>query len=238
MTHDKDFPSTIFESSLYAGGEDAEYVKTLENHGASTLNQVIAPRKSNHVDGVFATNGLSVGAALCWELARYRTARRLHGKIDLLLGASAWWWSTPRYGWPDERTNDEIAKDRTEQIALIREAPRRLARMLGVPVVHANFVGDNPGFFTSDFANPVTGQYLGQSQIVNSNGETVALLQDQEGVAIGEVKPGRSEAKAKIPRDFWMPEMDARARRIWVNSGAAGRDFYVTQRRPKLRESR
>ena len=235
MMHDKDFPSTIYESSFYAAGDDAEYVKKLKIDGATVVGDVITPRNTDNIDGAFATAELRVGAALCWELVRYRTARRLLGKIDLLLGASGWWFSSPKYGWPGD-TNDEVAKGHAEQLALIREAPKRLARMLGVPVVHANFVGDNPGFLTSEFAEPVTGQHLGQSQIVDKNGETVALLQDREGVAVCEVEMIRREPLEQIPTEFWMPEMSDRLRSFWATSGAEGRSFYLSKSRPRLGE--
>lgn len=147
--HDKDFPSTICESSVYAAGEDASFVRLLESKGVKTKCQEILPRQGTNVPGIFNTDKLSVGAALCWELVRYRTARRLAGHIELLLGASGWWWSDPEYGWPDDRSKAEIHQGRAAQKELIREAPRRLARMLGVPVVHADFSGDTPGFLTS-----------------------------------------------------------------------------------------
>jgi len=53
--HDKDLP-TMWENALYAGGDD---------------------------DGVIHTDGITIGAAVCWEYMRSATARRLRGRVDL-----------------------------------------------------------------------------------------------------------------------------------------------------------
>ena len=66
--HDKDLP-TMWENALYVGGHD---------------------------DGVIEAPGLAVGAAVCWEFMRTGTARRLRGRVDLVVGGSCWW-SVPAF---------------------------------------------------------------------------------------------------------------------------------------------
>src|SRR3954451_5330427 len=61
--HDKDLP-TMWENALYVGGSD---------------------------DGVIEAGEVTVGAAVCWELMRTQTVRRLRGRIDLALTGSGWW---------------------------------------------------------------------------------------------------------------------------------------------------
>lgn len=61
--HDKDRP-TYWETCYYTGGSD---------------------------DGVLPTPVGPVGAALCWEMVRSGTVKRLSGKIRLLLAGSTWW---------------------------------------------------------------------------------------------------------------------------------------------------
>jgi len=62
--HDKDLP-TMWENAFYVGGDD---------------------------DGVIELrDGRRVGVALCWELMRSQTVRRLRGRVDLVLAGSAWW---------------------------------------------------------------------------------------------------------------------------------------------------
>src|SRR5215470_12885044 len=91
FTHDKDFPTTSMESSLYAGGEDDEFVREIERKGVATEREIVPSRPHNVKSGVFMAPGrLSVGAAMCWEQVRYRTARRMRGQVDLVLTASGW----------------------------------------------------------------------------------------------------------------------------------------------------
>src|SRR5690606_32897072 len=62
-SHDKDLP-TMWENCYYRGGSDP---------------------------GILETPLGPWGVALCWELIRTQTARRLRSKIDLLVGGSCWW---------------------------------------------------------------------------------------------------------------------------------------------------
>jgi predicted amidohydrolase len=237
FSHDKDFPSTVTESSFYAGGEDDAYVRKLAQDGATTKAERIVPRNGNNVDGVFALGDVDVGAAMCWELIRFRTAKRLRGKIDILLGASCWWKPDPEIGWPG-RTRDQLVETRAAHLLLIGNAPRSLARMLGVPVVHANCTGLNPGFVDSTFEQRVTARHLGCSQIVDAHGEVVAKLADEEGVVVGDVDVSRVSPVEEIPDAFWMPGMSESQQKSWSVTGAAGRDYYLSETRPYLRKSR
>jgi predicted amidohydrolase len=103
--HDKDIP-TMWEGCYYRGGSD---------------------------DGIVETEIGPVGVAMCWEFIRWATAKRLAGKIELLLGASCW----PTY--PKGMFGRRRADD------MMRASFGKMARSLGVPVVHANHVGAFPG---------------------------------------------------------------------------------------------
>jgi hypothetical protein len=49
----------------------------------------IPSRPDNIKDSVFpVADGVSAGVALCWEQVRYRTAKRLTRRVDLILAAS------------------------------------------------------------------------------------------------------------------------------------------------------
>lgn len=98
-THDKDFPSFGVESSFYAGGDDSAYAQKLRSDECDTKHELIKPRTDNCADGVMLVDDHRIGVALCWELVRYGTTRRLRrGNVELLLGASGWWWSSPEFG--------------------------------------------------------------------------------------------------------------------------------------------
>ena len=51
----------MWENSFYIGGDD---------------------------DGVIDAGELKVGAAVCWEMMRTQTVRRLAGRVDLVIGGS------------------------------------------------------------------------------------------------------------------------------------------------------
>jgi predicted amidohydrolase len=214
FSHDKDFPTTSMESSLYAGGEDDEFVKEIEKKGVTTEREIIPSRPDNAKSGVFhLPNRLSVGAAMCWEQVRYRTARRMRGQVDLVMTAS---------GWP--------AGDRDPKIV---ETPRRLARLVGAPVVHASIVGPVPSAGRVDGSGSRTLEFSGESQIVDGYGKSIAMrhFAEGEGVLIGEIEVGRVAPSEALPDGvFWTPEGPGDASTFWHTSGAEGRTIYLKRR--------
>jgi predicted amidohydrolase len=235
FTHDKDFPSGFVEHAFYAGGEDEEFVKILKRAGIPTLSQKIPARKENIKSGIFpVSDELAVGAAICWEQLRYRTARRLRGKVDLVLAASCWGTIDAEVGITGVRT-DMLKKWEVATKELILKAPRRLARLVGAPVVHANLVGDKWSQDARDGEPSMLIRTLGDSQIVDSNGSTLASrsYSEGEGVVIAEVQLGRVQPVEEIPiSDFWTPDFTESSKDSWHNDGAAGRDYYLNTARP------
>ena len=123
---------------------------------------------------------------MCWEQVRYRTARRMREQVDLVLTAS---------GWPGGPGNKNIV-----------ETPRRLARLVGAPVVHASIVGAVPSADAPDGTGSRTLQFCGESQIVDGHGKSVAIrhFEEGEGVLVGEIEPGRVTPTEKLPDGtFW-----------------------------------
>jgi|JI10StandDraft_1071094.scaffolds.fasta_scaffold59192_6 predicted amidohydrolase len=233
FTHDKDFPTMVFESAFYAGGEDGAYADRLGQDGARTASQRVPARAGNSADGAFTHAGTGIGAALCWEIARNRTARRLVGKVDILLASSGWWTADPERDWPGLRP-DMARVGWNEHQALIDAAPPRMARMLGVPVVHANFAGRSVGYATLAMDREANGRYLGSSQIVDADGKTVARLGTEQGVLMADVAIGRKQATDKVSEEFWLPEVSEAMLLRWATTGAAGRDFYLKETRARL----
>jgi predicted amidohydrolase len=234
-THDKDFPTTNIETSVYAGGEDDEFVKELTRRGvAADPSAPIPSRPGNVKSAVFALpDGISAGAALCWEQCRYRTARRLTGNVDLILAASGWPFVAPDGG--ISRSNPAGGHDALAAGAGIREAPRRLARLVGAPVVHASLVGD---VWHSPADGPaVVLRFSGESQIADASGRTLARrgYAEGEGLVIAEIEIGRVPPSESIPNDAaaWTPEVSAQSQTAWATTGAAGRATYVKTTRPR-----
>ena len=234
FTHDKDFPTTNIEASVYAGGEDDEFVKEIARRGVACEPATPIPSRPQNVkSGVFiAGDGVTAGAALCWEQCRYRTARRLAGRVDLILAAS---------GWPFVAPNDSISRgtpsagrDALAAGAGIREAPRRLARLVGAPIIHASLVGDV--WNTPPNGNAALLRFSGESQIADASGRTLARRSyaEGEGLVIADIEIGRVAPSESIPdAASWTPEVSAQSQAAWATSGAAGRSVYISTTRPR-----
>jgi N-carbamoylputrescine amidase len=200
--HDKDLP-TMWENSYYIGGSD---------------------------DGVLATPAGPVGAALCWELIRSQTVRRLVGEVNFVVGGSCWW--DLRLPVPPEYANDQ-ARLRN----LLRQAPGDLARRLGVPVVHASQAGEFEGLTPGNETVPYVSRYLGEAQITDGHGNVLARLayEDGEGVVTADIAPGRVEGDlAPTPEGFWTAELPSNTLHRWDHLNSLGRDYYATKFRPLL----
>jgi len=203
--HDKDLP-TMWENCYYIGGSD---------------------------DGVLDTPAGSVGVAMCWELIRSRTARRLSGRVDLVVGGSCWW---------DLRlpVSPQYAEDQVRLIDLLRNAPAHLARMLGVPVVHASHAGEFQGLTPGNESVPYVSRYLGETQITDGNGQVLARMthEDGEGVITADITPGQvAGVSAPIPDNFWTGELPSMAVKAWEHLNRLGRQYYDTTVRPTLEGS-
>jgi Carbon-nitrogen hydrolase len=65
-THDKDFPTSNIESSVYAGGEDDEYIKELSRRGAVVEPPAPIPSRAGNIkSAVFPLTGGSASAQRC-----------------------------------------------------------------------------------------------------------------------------------------------------------------------------
>lgn len=203
--HDKDLP-TMWENALYTGGAD---------------------------DGRFSVPGtptsrlagpLELGGALCWELTRSQTVRRLAGRVDLVLAGSGWW-SVP--GWQPAPLFDRWERANGERA---RRAPAIFARFAGAPVVHAAHVGGVecalPGL-----PGRYRGHYEGGTGVWDSAGEQIALLPPisaGKGVAqqvTGEVSMIRRRPDP-VPPGYWLIPRGPVPTFAWHWQRWWGRRFY------------
>ena len=200
-THDKDLP-TMWENCYYRGGRDP---------------------------GILETPLGPLGAAMCWELVRTQTAKRLLSKIDLLVAGSCWW-TLPEAGLPLP-FKETTARQNLE---IMKETPGRMARLLGVPVVHAahagRFEGKMPGLPGLRYRS----HYLGETQIVDASGAILArrTFEQGEGVITAKIALGRQEPRESIPPGFWIPEFHPMFKLFWHGLNLFGRRYYqkVTRR--------
>ena len=232
-THDKDFPTTDIESTVYAGGEDDEFVKELGRHATVASKQPVLSRPENIKSAVFALpNGMTAGAALCWEQCRYRTARRLTGRVDLVLAASGW----PFLSQNVSRATPGAGRGALDAGEAIRETPRRLARLVGAPIIHASLVGDTWNSAGSVLGGEGVLRFSGESQVADAHGRTLARrgYGEGEGLVVAEIETGRVEPTESIPSDAtWTLEVSPPNQQVWATSGAAGREAYLHSTRPQ-----
>ncbi|MBC7229786.1 MAG: carbon-nitrogen hydrolase family protein [Actinobacteria bacterium] len=198
--HDKDQP-TMWENCYYLGGKD---------------------------DGILETPLGPVGVALCWELVRTRTVRRLRDRVDLLVGGSCWW-TVPDRAIPIPGKNGVHRRN----LEIMRETPVRMARMLGVPVVHAAHAGDLAARMPLLPGLPYRSCYLGETMVVDATGEVLARLsrEDGEGVAVADVQPGRIAPVEDPPDRFWIPDLPWLIRAVWGYQNLHGRWYYRRAKR-------
>ena len=192
--HDKDLP-TMWENAFYVGGSD---------------------------DGVIETDGPVVGGAVCWELMRTQTVRRLRGRIDLALTGSGWW--SMSENWPPkglfnrlEATNHRSAVDAAATFALY----------VGAPVIHAAHAGEltcaMPWLPTT-----YRGHFEGGTMITDERGRILDAIDrtDGEGFAIADVEPRRIDPVRQPPDRFWLHKRGTIAAITWSYQRLHGRPWY------------
>ena len=192
--HDKDLP-TMWENALYIGGAD---------------------------DGVIEADGLTFGAAVCWEFMRSQTARRLRGRVDLIIGGSNWW-TIP--AWPPRplMRHLERANSRTAH-----KAPSVFGRYVGAPVVHAA----NSGEFSCPMPDmpPLRyhGAFEGGALIADATGQVLAHAAPQEGATfvIAEIEPRRQPPVEPVPDRYWLHKRGALSTYAWHSQRVHGRVWY------------
>ncbi|CAN5450689.1 carbon-nitrogen hydrolase family protein [soil metagenome] len=191
--HDKDLP-TAWENALYVGGSD---------------------------DGVITADGISVGAAVCWELMRTQTVRRLRGRIDLALTGSGWW------QFPDWPPRGLMERREEANHALAIKAAEEFALYVGAPVAHAAHSGtlECPMPWSP---LPYRGRFEGGARVIDAEGRVAAARDRGEGpgIAIADVEPGRRQPLREAPNRFWLHRRSALATFGYHYQRVHGRRWY------------
>lgn len=192
--HDKDLP-TMWENCFYVGGHD---------------------------DGVLDGDDLRVGAAMCWELMRTATARRLRGRVDLLVAGSAWWSIPP---WPPAALSRRLEAANARTATSVATA---MARALGAPVVHAAHCGRLRCPLPPVPGLTYRGRYEGGACIVDARGQTLAgrAAEDGPGIAIADVQPGTVAPTFELGKGFWLHPRGVIPAVAWACQRVHGRRWY------------
>lgn len=205
-THDKDLP-TMWENAFYAPGND---------------------------DGHFNTKIGQVGAAVCWELIRSQTVKRLSGKVDVMMTGSHWWALPNNWG---SLFNKIFASTAQYNRYLCENAPVELSRLLGVPVLHANHCGT---FETLSSCIPGTtrglkfkSEFVGNTQIIAADGTVVASRRavDGEGVVVADIELGSKGATQALNNGFWIPALPFLLKLSWHQDRAWSKSYYQREGR-------
>lgn len=191
--HDKDLP-TMWENAFYTCGDD---------------------------DGVLSAGEHTVGAAVCWELMRTQTVRRLRGRVDLVMTGSGWW-SIPR--WRPHRLFDRLERTNARTA---RWSAASFAEYVGAPVVHAAHAGD------LTCAMPwlpvrYRGHFEGATLIAAADGTVVAErgVNEGEGVVLGEITLERRPPALDPPAGFWLHRRGMLPAAVWHYQRWHGRRWY------------
>jgi len=193
--HKKDIP-TQFENCYYTEGDN--------------INVLVTPI------GNF-------GVALCWEMLRYDTLKRIAGKVDLVLSGSCWW---------DLPIDAPIEREPLRQFNqnLACGAPVTFAKLSGVPVVHANHCGIVAGFNFPDADKLQTRKFVGAAQIVDGKGQVLAKRNFFEGggFVMAEIlwKKSSRNAERIFSDKYWIPDLPDSYIHAWDTINPKGRQYY------------
>ena len=196
--HDKDLP-TMWENAFYVPGSD---------------------------DGVLELrDGTRVGVALCWELIRSQTVRRLRGRVDLVLAGSAWW-SVPSWRPRAVTRRWEAANARAAEASV-----RTFADFVGAPVIHASLCGP---LVCPAYGLPLryVGHYEGPTGIYDPSGRVVRerAADDGPGIAVADVEPRAVSPRAAVPDRFWLHRRGPLPAFAWSWQRQLGRRQYARLR--------
>ena len=174
-------------------------------------------------DGYMETPAGPAGAAVCWKMIRIRTVRLLRGRIDLLVGGSCWW-TVPE--WPVLRSFWQYLH--RQNIAIMEDTPRRLAKLLGCPVIHAAHATAFKGNMPLMPGIPYYSYLLGETQIVDASGNILARLcqVDSERIAVSNVEMGRIPPSEPLPEGFGIPQLPLFFSFIWTYQNFHGHWYY------------
>jgi len=200
QTHDKDLP-TMWENAFYVGGKD---------------------------DGVVETDHGTAGLAVCWELIRWRTARRFAGRVRYAITGNQWW--SLADNWPGTRSLFAALGQYNRYLS--ENAPVELARILEVPILHASHSGRFEGRFLlvpgSNAAARYASEFVGRTQIVDAGGHVVAGRDARAGagVVVGDIVIAGVARSAPGTSRYWIPHLPCLHRLYWHHQNACGRSYY------------
>ncbi|MFZ2538615.1 MAG: carbon-nitrogen hydrolase family protein [Oscillospiraceae bacterium] len=205
FSHKKDIP-TQFENCYYTMGD---------------------------INNILHTPIGEIGVALCWEMIRSDTLKRLSGKVDLILAGSCWW-DLP----VDAPAQREPLRQYNQKLAL--ETPATFAKLLHTPVIHANHCGTITAYNFPDSDKLQTRQLVGATQIIDSDGVVIIRknFSEGEGIIIEDIPISNKERKIETVDDtrYWIPSLPDSYIKAWENINPIAHAYYKKHTLPYYRE--
>lgn len=164
----------------------------------------------------------NIGIALCWEMIRCDTVRRMAGKVDFILAGSCWW-DLPDDAPPERQSLREYNQK------LAQDTPVRFAELLQVPVIHANHCGNITTLNFPHADKLQTRQFVGATQIVSGQGEVLVAraFSEGEGFISAEIEwDGDKRKKAECPNGYWIPDLPDSYINAWNTINPLGAQYY------------
>ncbi len=197
FSHKKDIP-TQFENCYYTNGDKNNILKTPIGN---------------------------IGVALCWEMIRYDTLKRILGNVYFVLAGSCWW-DLPK----DAQIEREPLRKYNQNLAL--ETPVEFAKLLHVPVVHANHCGKVTAFNFPSADRKQTRQYVGAAQIIDEDGYVIDRhdFTKGEGIVIADLKWNTHKRKKvqNYSDKYWIPDLPDSYINAWETINPQAKEYYET----------
>lgn len=227
----EEYDCFIGGSYLAFDGEDIRNTFTLAGQDGETYDHSkdIPTMLENYVcikgdtDSVFDTSIGRIGVAVGWEQLRYATVCRMLGKVDVCLAASCWW----GFSKADPHYLQRLTGNH-QKVAV--EAPITLAKLLGVPVIHASHHASYNGRILISPMEKETRTVYGATQIIDGEGVVLGRRNYTEagGIVTAEIRLGEGRRTIAIPKEagYWIPEMAEDVLAIWNTVNKNCHSFY------------
>lgn len=170
-----------------------------------------------------------IGIAICWEQLRYQTVKRMAGKIDLLVGGSCWWGFV--------REDGKITYDSLYDInrILAQTAPVNMAKILGVPFVHASHSSKFPGLSILPPQKQCVRDIESNTMIIAADGSILLKEHNRAGCYYQTINSGCINSNVTTPKDkYWIPDMPEFMIKGFDSLNKKYHEYYIQKIKPQI----
>jgi len=162
-----------------------------------------------------------IGVALCWEMVRYDTLKRLSKKVDVVLAGMCW------SDLPDWEGGEALQKYNRD---FAMRTPIRFAQLLHVPVIHSNHCGKINAYDYPNDNNLHNLQMIGATQIIDLEGKVIIQRKydEGEGLLIADISWNNTQREpAQIDQSkYWIEDLPESYLYAWEHHNATAHDYY------------